>query len=169
MADMLAVSIEGLDELIAKAHNSGALIGRPLKRFFTLSAIAVQKQSRELAPVDRGLLRSSIAYDVDGGTVPEWAKIGPNVPYGASVEFGIGDFNEGPGGLGQAPLPTAEQLEGWARRKGLDPVMVARAIERKGGIRPNPYMRGGFEAALLDIYEYLDACATEIEEEWGRG
>ena len=41
--------------------------------------------------------------------------------------------------------------------------------QRKGGIRPNPYMRGGFEAALLDIYEYLDACATEIEEEWGRG
>jgi len=169
MADMVAVSIEGLDELIRKAGDNATLLGRPLKRFFTLSAIAVQKYSRNRAPRDRGQLASGINTEVDNGTIPEWATIGPSAEYGASVEFGIGDFNEGPGGLGQAPLPTADQLEGWARRHGLNAYLVARAIERRGGIRPNPYMRDGFSESLRDIYEYLDACGSEIEAEWGRG
>jgi hypothetical protein len=169
MAGNLAIEIEGLDALIRKAGDNAAMLGRPLKRFFTLAAIAVQKYSRTRAPVDTGLLRNSIAYDVDNVAIPEYAKIGPNVPYGASVEFGIGDFNEGPGGLGQARLPTAEQLEGWAHRHGLNPVLIARTIERRGGIRPNPYMRSGFEDSLRDIYEYLDALAGEVEAEWSRG
>ncbi len=163
---LLAVEIEGLDELVARAKAGGTLVGKPLRRFFTRASLAVQKQSRELAPVDTGRLRSSINYDVDSSALPLWAEIGPSTNYGASVEFGIGDFNEGPGGLGQRRLPTAAELEGWARRHGMNAYAVARIIEKRGGIPPRPYMRPGFEDAMLEIDEALDACATDIEEQW---
>lgn len=169
MADYVAVEIEGLAELVAKARDHGALIGRPLRVFFTKSAVAVQRFSRESAPVDRGQLRSGINYDVDGAAVPEYAEIGPLASYGAAVEFGIGDFNEGPGGLGQRPLPTAADLEGWAHRHGMNAYAVAKIIERRGGIRPNPFMRDGFRLAMDDIGGYLDACGNDIQAEWRRG
>jgi hypothetical protein len=168
MADMIAVEVEGLSELVAKARDNGALLGKPIRVLFEKSGLAVQKYSREFAPVDRGQLKSGISYDVDGAAVPEWAEIGPIVRYGASVEFGIGDFNEGPGGLGQRPLPTAGELEGWAHRHGLNAYAVARVIERRGGIRPVPYMRDGFQAAMPNIGDYVKECASDIEEEWRR-
>jgi hypothetical protein len=166
MSDMTTVTIDGLDELIAKARDTGAMLSRPLKRFFTKAALSVQKHSRQLAPVDRGQLRASIAYDVDSGVIPEWAMIGPDSIYGASVEFGVGDFNEGPGGLGQAPLPTAEDLMGWAKRHGANAYVVARAIEKRGGNPPRPYMRDGFTDSLDDITRYLDEAGQEMEEAW---
>lgn len=169
MADMVAVEIEGLAELVAKVNDHGALLGRPLRKMFTSASIAVQRFSREAAPVDMGLLRSGINYEVDNAVVPEWAEIGPLAHYGAAVEFGIGDFNEGPGGLGQRPLPTAAQLEGWAHRHGMNAYAVARIIERRGGIRPNPYMRDGFQLAMPDIGDAVNDCGSDIEAEWGRG
>jgi len=166
MARLVEVQIEGLDRLMDRSRNTGALIGKPLKRFFTRAAISVQNHARRAAPVDTGRLRSSIAYDVDGRALPTWADIGPSVEYGASVEFGIGVYNVGPGGLGQRPLPTAAQLEGWARRHGANPYLVARAIEKRGGVEPQPYMEPGFRAAERDIDTALNDCAREIGEQW---
>ena len=166
MADGFAVQIDGLQELIDRSKDTGALIGKPLRRFFTKAGMAVQKHATQAAPVDTGRLRASIHYEVDNTSVPTWAEIGPAVEYGASVEFGIGVFNEGPGGMGQRPLPTAAQLEGWARRHGANPYVVARAIERRGGIPPNAYMRGGLKAAQAEIDRALQDCAREIGEQW---
>lgn len=81
----VVIEIEGLDALTRKANDTGALIGKPLRQFFTRGAIAVEKESKLLAPVDEGRLRGSINYEVDGGAVPEWAKIGPNVAYGCVI------------------------------------------------------------------------------------
>jgi hypothetical protein len=168
MADMIAVEVEGLSELVAKARDNGTLLGKPIRVLFTKASLAVQKYGREFAPVDRGQLRSGISYDVDGAAIPEWAEIGPLAKHGAAVEFGIGDFNEGPGGLGQRPLPTEGELEGWAHRHGMTAHHIWKIIHNRGGIRPVRYMRDGFQAAMPDIDNHVKECASDIEEEWRR-
>lgn len=57
---------------------------KSLDQFLEAAGIIVEGQAKLLTPVDTGLLRSSINYQVQGKT----CKIGTNVHYAPHVEFG---------------------------------------------------------------------------------
>lgn len=149
------IEIRGLDELIRKA-NKNRLLGRPLKRFFTASAIDVQRNAKKRAPVDTGRLRDSIVYEVQGGAVPMQATIGTNVKYAPFVEFGT-----------RPHFPPPSALETWARRHGLpNGFVVAQAIAIHG-TKEHRYLRGGLEDSVSGIKRHLNTAADEMEAIWG--
>lgn len=150
----VSVRIEGLDKLMRKANRSG-LLGKPLKRFFTASALAVQRNAKKRAPVDTGRLRRSIAYEVHGAAVPMWAKIGTNVEYAPYQEFGT-----------RAHWPPISAMETWGRRHGLNGFLAAKAIAAHG-VPEQRYMRGGLEDSVPEIRRHLSTAAGHIEERWG--
>lgn len=159
------VRIKGLAELKGKL-NIGLIAG-PLRTFLTRAAILVQSRARERAPVDTGRLRADIAFEVDGGTPPIWARVGNNVFYAPYVEYGTGTQTDGPGGGGRH-WPPAGALSGWAGRHGFGPgggFIVARAIGRRGGLRPRRYLRDALDAALSGIEGLFGALSRDIEAE----
>ena len=160
--------VEGLDRISAKAKDN-VLFGPPLRHFFTAGAIAVQAEAKKLAPVDRGLLRSSIAYEIDTRAVPLYAKIGPNVTYGAYMEFGTGLFTDFAGAPMRRHWPPGAALDVWASRHGFKSgAQVAGIIGRRGGLRPRRYMRDGLEKAIPAIRRALQDAARGIGRIWER-
>lgn len=69
------VEIRGLENL--KRKLTPEIMDRPMRDFLTSAAIVVQNKARERAPVDTGRLAGSILYEVDSGTPPLWARVGP--------------------------------------------------------------------------------------------
>lgn len=69
------VEIRGLDEL--KRKLTPEIMDRPMRDFLTSAAIVVQNKARDRAPVDTGRLAGSIVYELDSGTPPLWARVGP--------------------------------------------------------------------------------------------
>ena len=149
------VRIEGLDKLARKA-NRNHLLGGPLKRFFTSSAIAVQRNAKKRVPVDTGRLRRSITYEVDAAGIPLWAKVGSNVEYAPYQEFGT-----------SAHFPPPAAMETWARRHGLPNGFVAARAIAAHGVPEKRYMRGGLEDSVPEIRRHLVTAAGAIEEKWG--
>ena len=152
----ITIRIEGLEQVLANM-NYQEIVAGPLHDFLLRSALTVEAESKQLAPVDTGRLRASIKTEVE----PLKATIAPTVHYGAYVEFGT-----------RPHWPPVSALEPWARRHGFPTVggayLVARAISRHG-TKPHPYMRPGAEAAEPAIQGYAEAMANEIETRWPSG
>lgn len=83
----VTTKVIGLEAARAKLKGD-RLAAAPARRFLTRAAIVVQGRARELAPVDTGRLRGSIAYELDGGAIPLWARVGTNVDYAPYQELG---------------------------------------------------------------------------------
>ena len=152
---MLEVTVEGLDELIAKAEKLPQLMGGAVRSFFEKAAIKIEERAKRGTPVFQSRLRSSITYKVAPGTIPLWAIIGTNVSYAPHVEFGT-----------RPHWPPKGALQGWADRHGIPVFLVMRAIARRG--TPAKKM---FQNALAgsrgDINRYLAELGKTIEQEWG--
>lgn len=148
----IVVRVIGDEELARKLRSNFA--AAPVRRFLTRSAIVVQGHAREKAPVDTGQLRNSIAYEIDGATMPRWARIGTNVKHGPFVELGT-----------RPHFPPPNALEPWARRHGFGPsggFLVARAISRHG-TKARPYLVPGLNASQGQIRALVSTLGAEIE------
>lgn len=75
--------IKGLKELNKKFKQIEEM---DLSKVVHRSGLRVERDAKSLAPVDTGLLRSSINTEVKGNT----ATVGTSVEYAPNVEFGIG-------------------------------------------------------------------------------
>lgn len=166
--------INGLERLMKKA--SPQILVGPLRKFFERSAITVQSGAREKAPRDRGQLINSIAYEIDSGNPhPLWAKVGTNLGVKAkAMEYGTGLLSESPetrGGVQHFP-PWGEQnpeLELWAQRHGFpNAFVVARAIARRGGLKPLRYLRGALADAGSQIRSFLSQAERDVRAIWDR-
>ena len=160
--------VEGLERIQAKAKDN-VLFGPPMRHFFTAGAIAVRAEARKLAPADTGLLRGSIAYEIDAKALPLYARIGPNVTYGAYMEFGTGLLTDFAGAPRRRHWPPGGALDRWASKHGFKSgAQVAAIIGRRGGLRPRRYMRDGLEKAIPAIRRALEDAAREIGRIWER-
>lgn len=148
---MIRVRITGLDE--AERKLGPQLLAKPVRNFFERGTVTIQSGARERAPVDRGRLRNSIMRDIDPGLIPRRAAVGTDVFYAPYVHEGT-----------RPHWPPVSALRGWARRHGMNPYLVARAIARRG-TKPRPFLREAFEAALPEIDRLIDVMAGEIERE----
>lgn len=145
-----------------------ALTTKPLQRFFKRVSIVVQTRARQNAPVNTGRLRASIAYEVDTSSPPEYAKVGTNVFYAPYMEYGTGLLaHKGPK---KAHWPPSGALDTWARRHGiLSGFLVARAIGRRGGLKPRLYLTTALEDSRGDIRSELHDTGREMLAIWNRG
>lgn len=119
------VRIEGLEKLQAGAAAAPATLLSETRTALTAGSVLVEGTARSLAPKDTGRLGGSITHQISGLT----SRIGPSVAYGLYVEKG-----RRPG-----KPPPVSAIEPWARRRGANPFLVARAIGRRG-TKPRPFL-----------------------------
>jgi hypothetical protein len=69
------------------------------------------------------------------------------------------------------PPLNAPGLVLWAKRKGMPgkAPAIARAIGKRGGLRPRRFLRQALESTESIIQNLLTRLANEIEERWARG
>jgi phage gpG-like protein len=163
----MTTQILGLDRL--KRKLSGEFMQKPMRKFFTSAAIAVQSGAKERAPVDTGRMRSSLTYEIDPAAMPAWAKVGTNVSYAPFMEWGTGSLSESPASTSGWHAPTGAALAVWARRHGTDGYIVAAAIAKRGGLKPRRFLRGSFEANKDNIKRMLRTAGREVSEAWNNG
>lgn len=163
----IAVELQGLDDLRTKLKSETA--AAPARRFLTRVGNDVMHEAKPLTPVGAtGDLRKKIDKEVSTETpVPTWVKIGSNQTYAPFVEFG-----RGPG-----KQPPYSNIEYWYRRVNQtgpaeDVFPAVRAIQRaiaRRGVKAQPFLAPGFEAAVPNIQKRVYTLATEIEEAYKRG
>lgn len=117
MADA-SIQILGLDKLQAGVNAAPATLAREIKAGMVAGSKLVEATQRDLAPRFTGDLIGSIASTVTATS----ATIGPKSPYARWADQG-----RRPG-----KPPPVSAIEPWARAKGLNPYLVARAIGRHG-------------------------------------
>lgn len=143
---MIHVQIVGLDDNLDKMTVDNLLTG-PMREFFWDAGQDAVKVAKGNAPVWTGELRESYGLGLDKKNAPpKFVIIGPRraEPTGhlfwkASVaEYGSGVFATlGHRRHGRHTPPDSEMLESWALSHGFESgYAVARAIGRRGGIRP---------------------------------
>jgi HK97 gp10 family phage protein len=138
---------DGMRKLAEDLHGAEAV------RMMERATLVVERSAKKNAPVDTGRLRNSITHAVQ--TTSAFAPrlqgiIGTSVMYAPFIETGTGVF------VGESPyFPPPSALAGWARRHGMNPYLVARAIFEKGGLEPNRYLGRALEDNEQKIMEIL--------------
>jgi len=102
---------------------------------------------RKQAPSDTGTLKSSIQYSIDNNSLVIHMD-----------EYGI-YLNDGT----KPHMPPISAIEGWARRKGIDPWALAYSI-KSYGTKAQPFMKEflDFDSKYVKILE--NSTAKELEE-----
>ena len=161
----MIVRIVGLEQAIQ--HMDPAHVEQPLRRFFTRAVIYIQGRARINAPVFRGQLRNAIVYEVR----PRAASVGVlrgafSTPLGQKafgMEYGTGALSDAPAGARVTHLPTAGELDVWARRRGFENgAQVANIIARRGGVAPRRYMRRAMQESWGQITRLTQVLSDEI-------
>jgi hypothetical protein len=158
------VKIIGLDKLESQYH---ACFPQPITNFLTRIGEAVRNGAVEAVPVDMGILKNDISYELDDNKTPfpRYVNIGTNVPYAPYIEGGTGILADLPGGKGQPYFPPPSALDGWAKRHGWESgFAVAQAIFRKGGTPPRRFLRNALAEQTKSIDTFMALLATEIEQ-----
>lgn len=168
MSFKLSVALLGVKQLtrVLKPET----IGEPLRNWFKRVTFKVEGEAKKRAPVDMGRLRSSISTDVDKAKVPQYATIGSNLTYAPFMEFGTGTLSDGPGGSNSPHYPPSSALDSWAARHGIDSgFIVARAIGRRGGLKPRRFLRDGVKASMPFARASLKAMGRDIGKRFSKG
>lgn len=159
-----ALEMKGLKKVLRQVDPK--ILRGPLTKFLRRSGLTVEGGAKERAPVDTGLLRSSITTELDKSALPLFVKVGTNVPYAPYQEFGTGLLAEGQPALGGRHWPPAGALQIWAERHGFESGgAVAYAIGMRGGLRGKRYLTGSLEDNTQKVYSYLIDMAADLDQE----
>jgi hypothetical protein len=170
------IQVQGLDSLVRALDLERDAVD-VLREYIDAAARVVAGEARRRAPVDVGLLKSSINHQtkIEGHKVV--SSIGTNVrkngkPYGAFMEFGTGLVHDHPSWPRKRHVVPPAALIGWAQRKGRggsfhDAEVIANAITRRGGLLPRRYLRGSLEQYEGQIVRNLGELVRKIRARRG--
>lgn len=170
------IQVRGLDQIVRALDLERDAVD-VLREYIDAAATVVAGEARRRAPVDVGLLKSSISQQtkIEGQKVT--ASIGTNVrkngkPYGAYMEFGTGLVHDHPSWPRKRHVVPPAALMGWAERKGRggtfhDAEVIADAITRRGGLLPRRYLRGSLEQYEGQIVRNLGEVVRKIRARRG--
>ena len=147
------ITVTGWDELIKKC-NDPAVLGEPMRDFFTKSTLEIQRDTQELTPVDTGRLRASFTSMVDPSPMPLFGQMGTVVEYAPYVEFGT-----------RPHFPPISALRAWGASHGINPYLVARAIARRG-TRARLMLQTAINNNMSNLNTWLGEAARSIEDRW---
>lgn len=166
----MTIDFDGMRKLLDAMDDD--VLRTPIRKLLQKSAFEVEKEAKKRAPVDTGLLRSSITTSIDFRPVPTFASVGTNVHYAPYMEFGTGLLAEGEPAKGGRHYPPASALDRWATRHGFPEegggFLVARAIGRRGGLEPRRYLTGGAKVASKRFPKFINTAAEDIAREFIR-
>lgn len=100
-----------------------------LRSAMTASLLLLEADQRRNVAQDTRQLMGSISHQIQGNGLALVGSVGPSKAYGLFVERG-----RRPG-----KYPPIAAIAGWARRHGIPPFLVARAIARRG-TRAQPFV-----------------------------
>ena len=112
------------------------------------ATLLVSGAAKRNAPVDTGVLRSSITPSVRSSGQGIVGVVGSNVEYAPYMELGT-----------RPHWPPVAALETWARRHGISAFLVARAIAKRG-LKARRYLQKAFQQNVGRI--------NHIFEDWVR-
>lgn len=118
------IEIQGLAEMQRAFDEAPKQVGAVLEKTTKDAGKDIQREAVKEAPHYTGNLQRSMHMEY----TPIQVLVEPTAEYAKYVEFGT------------APHPINPQvLEGWAKKKGLNPYIIARSIRTKG-TKANPFM-----------------------------
>jgi len=142
---------------VEKALDSLMERGTKIKKEVLITGHAVRNKARAnlnaFNAVDTGHLKRSILVEQEDALGGIMVEVGPTAPFGHFVEYGTGIF--GPYKTPLTKMPPVAALEEWARHHGIDPFVLARAILRKGGLKPRPYLYPAAEEEIPPLYDRI--------------
>ena len=147
------MEIRGTAAVVQFLDQFGTKVGLGAVRLINRAGLAIQRDARRAAPVDTGYLRNRIVLNFSkGGLV---ADVLADTPYARDVEDGTGTA------AGHGPfraMPPSSALADWARRHGMPGAgfVIARAIYRRGGTKPRPFLTPAFERHSADLFYKLN-------------
>ena len=144
-----AVYIVGMDHLLyVLMRKAPQEFERAAREGIGKSVIDIEGSAKRNAPVDTGLLRSSIGHEVKSTFGEITGIIGTDVEYAPHMEYGTTHTR----------MPPPSALDVWARRHGFpNGFVVARAILRKGGLRARRFMQKAFDQHKHEVQPNLEA------------
>lgn len=145
----VSIEIVGASQLSASLGTAASSVSPELKTAMTTSLLLIEGDARRGVKRDTGRLQNSITHSISGTGLE--GKAGPSVAYGLYVE------------LGRRPgkQPPIKAIEGWARRHGINPFVLARSIGRKG-IKAQPFLIPAFEKNQRRITELFAAVGARV-------
>jgi phage gpG-like protein len=85
----LSIELTGAPALLMQLQEKVTDTDFVLYQVIAKGALDIEREAKELCPVDSGRLRSSITHEI----LADSAKVGTNVEYAPYVEFGTGRAN----------------------------------------------------------------------------
>jgi hypothetical protein len=173
--EFLYINIKGEKEVIGAFDSFDSVTAEGLKNIISKYADDIVQGAVLKAPTYSGRLLASINKRM--GTDPEkpTGVISPSVRYGAMQEFGTGPLGAA---LNRSPrppwhhyslhpsYPPISKIKDWAIRHGIPPFLLARAIFRRGGIPPQPFLTptvNGVETEMTaEIGSFLESRARAL-------
>ena len=141
------ITIQGLDRLQAGVAAAPATLAREVRAALVASSALVKATQQELAPRFTGETVESVAATITATS----ASIGPRSPHGYYADRG-----RRPG-----KQPPIAAIEPWARAKGLNPYLVARAIGRHG-TKGKEFVRPSLERNLAAIVKQFEGVGAKV-------
>lgn len=172
--------VQGLEELIRDLGLANEVVQREFGRSMDRATRRIAAEAVKRAPADTGRLRGSIRSTVERSADEIVGAVGPNVRYGAYMEFGTGRQGDPEVPHKAGHWPPGKGLELWARRHGVRGITlpgigqltpgatVAYYIGRRGGLKPRRYLRGAFDENKGWVEQEFEAAVGRVVAELGR-
>lgn len=149
-ASRIAVDVDA-SEVIRKLRDN-RFLREPLRHALVNIGRHGETEAKRRAPVDYGRLRASITHNIDDQPMMMAVNIGVigggrEMMYAKYMEYGTGLLHDHPNWPRARHVVTGGQLSHWGpvRRGIVSGWAVARAITRRGGLRPRRYLRSVLE------------------------
>lgn len=123
------VELQGFPEFQRRLGQYPQRTEQEMRQTMQAGLLLLEADQRSHVPMDTRRLMGSITSRIEGSGAALTGRVGPTTRYAFWVEYG-----RRPG-----KYPPIAAIEGWARRHGVHPFVVARAIARRG-TRPQPFV-----------------------------
>jgi hypothetical protein len=143
------IELQGFDDIQRRLGRYPPAAEAQLRNAMTTALLVLEADQRRHVAQDTRRLMSGITSRIEGSGPVLTGRVGPTVRYGLFVERG-----RRPG-----RRPPVAALAGWARRHGVNPFALARAIGRRG-TRAQPFVEPSLERnrdQLRRIFERVGA------------
>lgn len=142
--------LEGAPELTRRLAGAARIVSAEEQRAMTTSLLLVEASARRNARTDtRQLMNSIVSRQRQVGSTLI-GEVGPSARHGIYVERGT-----------RPHWPPVAALVGWARRHGVSPYAVQRAIARRG-TRARPFMAPAWASNARRVEALFAAAGARI-------
>jgi hypothetical protein len=153
----ITLEIKGLDKLMDGLKKYPAIAIKHTDKAIAKALTLIQKEARDRTPIgDTGRLKGSWNINkkpLEGTLANIMQAKGTNRYYGYDVEHGREPF-----------YISGKELEGWAKKKNLNPYAVANSI-RKKGTKANPFFKRSVNAQADNVDKAFDEALEAIISE----